>query len=197
MKYSEKLIEIIKTKNFKTFWHCLDYLMLAGYNSIDAYGITVKEFGSDLFSKVAFGHTINDGSFNPMVGVGHRYAMDPVTNIVREQQLNVTLIVGLIDETNIHLSELYSDYRKWWNEEKFITHQFDIESTCEIIKITSLTPFILNHINSVSQKHFGYALFKLPECDNRPPITSNDWQIAEEYLRRPMSDTYSTNNLRR
>lgn len=194
MKYSEKLIEIVRNKKFKSFWHCLDYLMLAGYNSIDAYGITVKEFGSDLFSKVAFGHTNIDGVSTSMSGT---YAMrvDPVTGMVRDQQIdNVTLIVGLIDETNIHLDSLYADYRKWWKEEKFLTPQFEIESTCEIIKITSLTPFVLNHINSVSQKYFGYALFKIPEYGNRAPHNPNDYtihQTAAEFMRRQGLATYS------
>lgn len=150
MKYDEKIIEIVKNKKFKTFWHCLDYLLIAGYNLIDAYGISVKEFDGDLFSKVAFAYTREERTGNPF--------------FTTTTELN--LVIALIDDTNIHLNGLYTEYRKWLQQGKIGLYP-DLENTCEILILRDITPFVLQHINTISEKHFGHELFDLPDTGNR------------------------------
>ena len=55
MEYSKELEELIKEKEFKTFWHCFEFLNFAGYNSFDSFGISLREFGdNNVFANVAF-----------------------------------------------------------------------------------------------------------------------------------------------
>src|ERR1035437_160120 len=112
MKYNKELIEIVKNQKFKTFWHCLDYLLLAGYKPIDAFGITMQEFGeSKVFSDVAF--------IKVQLGLEERHQNiahidingDHIDyrngNVVRiHPEINFLVRVGLIDSSNIHLSGL-------------------------------------------------------------------------------------------
>lgn len=162
MKYDKELIDIITKKEFKTFWHCLDYLLLAGYTPIDAFGISIKQFGEDkIFSSVAFARI--DIPRHSLSNFGGTYTSPkPI------------LIVGLIDESNIHLDGVYSVYRKAINEGLFGPFILDIEDTCELIKTSTLSEFILTYLMGVSEKHFGYVLFHIPKRNNLEINIPND-----------------------
>ncbi len=147
MKYSKELLELVTKKEFKTFWHCLDYLLMAGYPPIDAFGVSIKQFGeSNIFSSVAFIRMEHDT--RPIMFTGQ----------LQQVGTTSTLIVGLIDDTNIHLDGLYTVYRKWLIEDR-MTKQHEIENTCEVIKTIVLTPFILDYLVKISKLHFGVDTF--------------------------------------
>jgi hypothetical protein len=147
MKYNKELDTLIKNKNFKTFWHCLDYLLLAGYKPLDAFGLTMREFGEDrIYSDVAFIKFNNKAEVNTFTGE------------INFKRGNFT--IGLIDENNIHLSGLYNLYRKSRSDGTMSIGAIEIEETCEIIK-AELTPFIVDYLHGVSIKHFGFEAFSL------------------------------------
>lgn len=150
MKYDINLIKLIEEKNFKTFWHCLDYLLLAGYSSMDAFGISLKHFGENkIFSSVAF------------VRMQEYTSIPTPLSVVRDSP---QLVVGLIDETNIHLDGLYTVYRKMLNSGLGnAENTYEIENTCEVIKLTELNIFILEYLIDVTVKHFGVKSFSIPE----------------------------------
>lgn len=154
MKYDKEIIDIVKKKEFKTFWHCFDYLNLAGYSTMDAFGISILEFGEDrIYSNVAFGNLrVSDEIRN----------VNPVTyNFDRSESFTV-LRMGLIGDNNIHLSGLYGVYRKW-NDTSSMSHTYDneIENTCEIVQIKNISPIIIDYLHELSIKHFGSELFKI------------------------------------
>lgn len=181
MDYNKELIEIVKNKKFKTFWHCLDYLLLAGYTPIEAFGITIQEFGeSRVFTDVAYfrvrlglEETNSEGllyglpsyritetgdiTINAQDGSNVRRIHPPIKYVVS---------LGLIDTGNVHLSGLYAVYRKWLMEEKFLTPQDEIENTCEQIKIKGLSDFILDYLSKISETHFGTKIFEVPKLND-------------------------------
>jgi hypothetical protein len=158
MKYTQELIDIIRNKEFKTFWHCLDYLILGGYSPIDAFGITIQEFGENkIYSNVAF------LKIDERINILDYPIMSPPKS---------KILIGLIDETNIHLSGLYDTYRKWLSEGK-LPNQIDIEETCENLEIDSLPIIIIEYLHEVSEKHFGYSLFRTKNpSPHRKPLES-------------------------
>jgi len=166
MNYNKELIDIIKNKKFKTFWHCLDFLLLSGYSPMEAFGVSLHEFGeSKVFSDVAFIRTkfVHDIEVIMRTDYGN-IIRDPFTGERHERpQIKYGVTVGLIDETNLHLSGLYKTYRKWYMEDKFITPQFEIEDTCEKIEIKELSSLILDYLFTISKSHFGVEVFKTPE----------------------------------
>lgn len=151
MKYDKGLIDEIKKRNFKTFWHCLDFLLLAGYSPIDAFGVSLLEFGeSRIYSDVAFirahytGKKVNGSPY--------------------------VITVGLMDENNSHLAGLYNIYRKWRGNLDSISLPNkdieDIEASCEVIKVSGLSLLILKHLSDLSGTHFGFVAFELPPNDD-------------------------------
>jgi hypothetical protein len=159
MKYDKELIDLVKKREFKTFWHCLDYLMLAGYRPIDAFGVTMQEFGEGrIYSDVAF-----------IKVIGYDKTIIDSTNFNPKNEFSSKVIVGIIDHTNIHLSGIYDTYRRWLslgiNE-----HQEEIDQTCEIIVLKSLTFFLLAYLHGVGKLHFGYEAFEMPK---RVPVPKN------------------------
>jgi hypothetical protein len=174
MKYDKNLLKIIEDKKFKTFWHCLDYLLMAGYSAIEAFGITLKHFGEGkIFSSVAF-IRMEKWMNHIMLGAGHNDT----------QVRRPFLIIGLIDDTNIHLDGLYSVYRSMINDN--ISSSPEIEETCEVIKSSELTPVIINYLSNQSERHFGIKSFVMskqmtvvnPPINYRPdpnnPLLSRD-----------------------
>lgn len=154
MKYDKNLLKIVEDKNFKTFWHCLDYLLMAGYSAIDAFGISLKQFGeSKIYSSVAF---VRMEKWNKHIW------LDVDSDPTKTKQ--PAFIIGLIDDSNIHLAGLYKVYRDMLiHSGGNYSEELDIEETCELIKTTLLTPFIINYLLVVSKKHFGIESFEIPK----------------------------------
>jgi hypothetical protein len=158
MKHSEEIIKIVKDKSFKTFWHCFDYLVVAGYPVMEAFSISMQEFEeSNVFIHVAF---IKNQYRNAGI------ALNPYATERDGQYLRI----GIINENNIHLAGLYKTYRDWLAKD---SNMFtDIEETCEIIEIDSLNDFLLTYLLDLSKRHYGFEAFKFVKRDNnyaRPP----------------------------
>jgi len=187
MKYDKDLLKLIEEKNFKTFWNCLDYLLMAGYTPMDAFGVSLKHFGeSKIYSSVAF---VRMERIKDPLWLGldtHREPKRP------------NLVVGLIDDTNIHLDSFYTVYRKMLMDQ--VTESFEIESTCEVIKTTQLTPFIINYLVGLSKKHFGIESFFIPtgKIVNMRPPQDDDLQTIirrlQEQIDRPIFDPDNQQN---
>ena len=151
MKNNSELINIVKDKKFKTFWNCLDYLMVAGFSPMDSFGVSLLEFGEEkIFSCVAFIRSVQQAN---IVG----YSTREVESLSRPKNY---LMIGLINDNNIHLSGMFGVYRKWLYEGKFESSP-EIESNCDIIKIYELDEFLLDYILTVSEKHFGFKAFTI------------------------------------
>lgn len=150
MIYNKELIDIVKNKNFKTFWHCLDYLTMAGYSNMDAFGISLQEFGeSRIYSDVAF------------IKIPRRTQLFN-TGVYGGGDLGYKQIikVGILGDTNIHLAGIYNMYRTWISNSNNHIDYPDIEETCEIIRIKELTPFLMTYLIKVSELHYGFEAFK-------------------------------------
>lgn len=146
MIYNDELIKIVKSKNFKTFWHCLDYLTMAGYDTMDAFGISLREFGENrVYSDVAFIRTVNQ---TRLLGI---------QNVYLSRDNNKIIKIGLVDDSNIHLDGLYTAYRSWINKNPGV--YTDVEQTCEIIDIKELTPFLMDYLLKLSNSHYGFEAF--------------------------------------
>jgi hypothetical protein len=158
-----ELIEILKNKEFKTFWHCLEYLSFAGYESLEAFSYSMKIFGeSRIYTDVAF------------IKLGNNEPSEPMETLIGGLNVSRTnkryLYVGLIDETNIHLSGMYDFYRKSSNNGSMVVGAIEIEDTCEIIKF-DLPRFIIDYLHNLSRTHFGFAGFSL-ELNNNDILTA-------------------------
>ncbi len=180
MKYNEDLKKIVKEKNFKSFWHCLDYLNLAGYPILHSFSVALEEFGEEeIFTKVAFAKQML--IIRPQNLQEFR---DPYRN--REPQRpqynhsGLTIQIGLIDETNIHLSGLYKVYRKWVNENK-PNNEDEIQSTCETIRVEGLTSFLMEYLKTLSINKFGFDIFVISknELGNRVVFDPIDGRFAQ------------------
>lgn len=148
MKHDEKkLSELIKNKNFKTFWHSLDYLIMAGYSPMKAFDVSLKVFGeSRIYSDVAF----------------IRYQSDIERqdyNVINMNRISV-ITVGLFDDENIHLSSLFRLYQMQIISSNMLNKYDEIEETCEKITIKKLPNLIINYLSELSEKHFGFECFK-------------------------------------
>ena len=171
MIYNQDLIDIVKNKKFKTFWHCLDYLLMAGYTQMDAFGISLQEFGeSRIYSDVAF---IKIPRHTQLFNTGV-YGRDD-KRIIK---------VGILGDTNIHLSGIYNMYRTWISNGGSHIDYPDIEQTCEIIKINTLNTFLMTYLIKVSELHYGFEAFKYTpseysHIDGNPAIASLQPEIDE------------------
>lgn len=175
MTYDDELLKIVKGKQFKTFWHCVDYLLLAGYPPLEAFGVSLKEFGyTKIFTNVAFvRYTSNSENGNQVMVLGngnHVIAgLDPYEGVDRFIHFRSEFVVGLIDDTNIHLDGLYTVYRTWLMTERYTKPQAEIEDTCDIINVRGLTPFIIDYLKNTSIEHFGIDVVKeMNRSFNRP-----------------------------
>ncbi len=151
MKREKELIDIVKENNFKTFWHCFDFLLIGGYSSMESFSVSMKVFTeTQVFSSVAFTRLETNNQFHS--------PFFPESQA--RQQTN--FIIGIIDDKNMHLDGLYNIYRKWLNLDK-LTTQVEIEETAEVLKFSNITPFILKYLHELSKLHFGFETFNLPK----------------------------------
>ena len=181
MKTRETLKNIIDKKNFKTFWHCYEFLTTASYSPMEAFSASIEHFGLDnLFDSVAFFRQNDD------MWVAH--------SIYSEPQSMPKIIIGIINENNKHLTEFYKLYHKQYGEGE-VPVQKDIEETCEIIKIYDITPFITHFVMEKMYKHFGIDGEKKlkKRLKDMPSQTSPNQAIPrnlEDTIRRPDPNIY-------
>lgn len=142
----ESLKNIIERKNFKTFWHCYEFLTTASYSPMEAFSACIEQFGTDkMFDKVAFFRRNED------LWVAHSIYSNP--------QATPRLMIGIINDENKHLTEFYRLYHKRYSEGE-VGVQRDIEDTCEIVKVYDITPFIMDFVMDKMFKHFDIDVIK-------------------------------------
>jgi len=165
MKHNERLTDIIKKKEFKCFWVCYHYLIDAGYDSMDAFGYSLKEFGEDkIFTNVAF----------IRIDIGDIYR-----TLTYGEKVEPLLIIGLINETNSHLSGLYKIYLKKLSENN--KKNLEIESTCSIVTIKKLNPVIIDYLLSVANDFFKIDLKEYIKKSNENEREQFKERIRGEY----------------
>jgi hypothetical protein len=105
------------------------------------------------------------------------------------------LVVGVLDEKSIQLSGMFGIYRKMLLDDNTNRNNGrEIEQFAELIKV-ELTPFILDYLQDVSKKQWGYEAFHhhpKEEFDGRNRFMSED-----ERDRRRMLETRPNPNDRR
>lgn len=157
---NNELIDKLKAKNFKTFWHCFQFLTDGGYNEIDSFSYSLLLFGEDkVLENVAF---IKPSVVNkPAVYInptdlyeyyGARLTVNANTGIVTTNNY-LGIIIFLIDEQNKHLLPLYSRYRKLIKQNKM--PYSEIEDTCNKIEIRNISDFLIEYIEDLTESVFG------------------------------------------
>lgn len=175
MKTKESLKNIIERKNFRTFWHCYEFLTTASYSPMEAFSASVEHFGLDkLFDNVAFIRV------NEEMWIAH--------SVYSSHKTPPKIIIGVINENNQHLTEFYRIYNKRYNEND-VSIQQDIESSCEIIQIVDITPFMMDFVIEKMHSHFKIDVSKklntkLKQALSKPNNLNQDIQALRDNIRR-------------
>ncbi len=124
MEITKKLSEIIKRRNFQSFWECFDYLKLASYSEPEALMLSLDTFKGDIWSKVITSAKRKEGRTDVMVfssgaSYTHMFAASGSTTIngavfggidpAQPDDLTVNIYV-MTDNANINYKELYKSY---------------------------------------------------------------------------------------
>lgn len=179
MKYTAELEATLQKRKFTSFWQCLTYLQSAGFNLVDSFGLSLRQFGENrMFSNVAFARKYQQPMYDRHGELNAEYGFRVTQDNLRPQrfpqmathtrignQYDTVPVVefhgielGLIDDTNIHLSGLYSVYSTSMAVGGIHYPITEIEKTCEIVQVTGLSKFFIDYVESVGLKHFGYKL---------------------------------------
>lgn len=162
---NKELSKILIRKNFKNFWNCLEYLIIAGYPLMEAFSNSIKQFGSsNIFNRVAF-IRIEEPQHNLLT--------------LRATPRKCIAKIGIIGDDNIHLDGMYSTYRKMLIYKPYLHYDTDIEATCEIITIEALSELMLDYLSDTSLQHFGYDALKKVDTDRKTPTVTSP---IEEYF---------------
>lgn len=180
MKYTPELIKILDNKDFKSFFECLDFLLIAGYGIIDSFGICLERFGeSKIWDKVAFIRFKKTTRINIII-------IDVLTGRpIQEETMKEIIFIGIMDETTIHLQGLYDVYRKaLLNNGSLISSVYsDIEATCKVLSFKNLPEIINDYLNVTFEKHFGYSFKSNWE---EPNTVDDSEQTRMDRLRREL-----------
>lgn len=150
MKYSKELLDLIETKKPPTFWHCVNYLLNAGYNQIDSFGVALKIFSeNNIFEKVAVIRYEEES-----IPDHHRMANPRSIFHLPERRL----VILMIDDTNVHLSTLFKIYREGLLDGKIPNANKEIEDLCERFTIPDINDILLMLIDKKVTEYFGREL---------------------------------------
>jgi hypothetical protein len=170
MKTRETLKNIIEKKNFKTFWHCYEFLTTASYSPMEAFSACIEQFGADkMFDNVAFFRRNED------MWVAHSVYSNP--------QATPKINIGIINDENKHLTEFYKIYHKRYSEGE-VSVQRDIEDTCEMVRVYDITPFIMDFVMEKMFKHYG--------IDGNKKLERRIKDMPQQVIARPnnINDTF-------
>lgn len=176
MKYAKELEEILEKKKFTSMWQCVTYLQTSGFPTIDCIGLSLKKFGEDaMFTDVAFARQMVEVGQDGVVRQQSSFRTESLNRLIPTRPLAIQRIeavsyrygpsiefydieLGLVDDTNRHLTGVYEAYRRNVKDGRIFDRISEIEKTCELIKITGLSEFFLDYIEVVATKHFGHSL---------------------------------------
>jgi len=180
MKKDKQLSEILKKKDFKNFWYCFEFLLLAGYPEKEAMHISMEEFNENsIYSSVAY-ITMYKAPSNAILRLGE-YEKTGRPSILK---------VGFIDEKIIHLIGMFSVYRQWLISDKFAIWNKEIEDTCDKLRFANLSHDTLSCLLKLSKQHFGYEPFRIltPEATifDLGQMPRQDLLIDMDEIRRQM-----------
>ena len=176
MVYTEELKEILKKQEFKNFWQLLDYLLLAGYKPIDAFGISLKEFSDkEIWEHVAFARLVEWDKSEIMCGVDPCCISGSTTTILRlwapvdrnnTQPLPISrliLNIGVLNDETNHLSLLFDTYKKYLLDNNTLLPIInELEELCNIYKIKDIPLIILQYLTDSSIRYYGYDIMVRP-----------------------------------
>lgn len=182
MGENEELDIILDRKNFKTFFHCFEFLLTAGYPEMESFSIALKRFGeSKVWENIAYYRF--ESVLNKIETEYPTFSLTPLSEKF--------LLCFIMDDKNIHLSGLYDTYRKDMAD---ITNVFNIDdlsidNSCEKIKIKLKSRFIIKYLIDLYQKHFGLiindggiAQYK-SKLSFIPPYYDNHGRVSDDRIR--------------
>lgn len=166
MNYSEEA-EVIKGENFKTFWECLDFLLLAGYTNMDAFAISLLLFDEiRMWDDLAFfrleGYVHESEVYivnNEIIDIDDIVQQHPLGSRRLKHENKIRVIVGILDDNTRKMGKLFDMYQFALSSGKnYIDDGIEIENRIKIITIGNLSELYIRFIGELSKKHFGYNI---------------------------------------
>jgi hypothetical protein len=170
MNYKEE-IEVLGKDKFKSFWEALNYLLMAGYTSMDAFGISLLLFDEKrIWDDVAFirveGYVHEStetimavdpiDAFNGM----YRQPEPTVTHVTKEEDL-VRIVIGLLDDNTRQLWRVYDIYRKAVaTDDKYDLDGEELEKKISVIVLSKLEDLYIQLIGVMSKDYYGYDILE-------------------------------------
>lgn len=150
MKYNQDILDILTKKNFKQFFELLDYLIIVGFNELDAFTTALKFFPENkIWDGVAF--VVETQDTGGLV-------------------VNSYFSIGILGEENISLSGLFDVYREAISKGNYNYKDIeDLNQNCKIvIEFKEFNSLLMNYLKITFKKHFGYEMF-FNKTPNRMP----------------------------
>ena len=127
-----KIEEIVKRRNFQSFWECVDYLIHASYEEVDALMIALDLFNGEIWKNVitvakykptenSAGHVMAFAS-----GATYSFSASPTIGRILDEG-NISAHIYIIsNEGDLKYKELYKSYieTKEYQEIKKLENQF-------------------------------------------------------------------------
>jgi len=146
-----ELVEIVKSKGFKSPWPTLEYLSDIGCEDKEIITILGEIYSQgDYFRDVAFGS---------ILGITSREMRDTVI-----ESIDWVLTIGMISESNEKLRPMFDSYKQAVCEGKIDENsQKDLESLCEErYRFINLSVKTLDYFRKIATLHYGYPILDVP-----------------------------------
>jgi len=147
-----KLIEMVKSKGFKSPWPTLEYLIDIGYEEREVIDILKGLYSQgDYFKDVAHGSIL--------------YVMSRDMRETVIDSLDRILSIGMISESNERLRPMFDSYKQAVCDGKVDENsQKDLESLCdERYRFINLTDTTLDFFRDIATLHYGYPILDTPD----------------------------------
>ena len=165
MNYSKEA-EVIKGEGFKTFWECLNFLLIAGYTNMDAFAISLLLFDEirmwDDFGFLRIEGYVEESEVhvvgnNEVVNIDGLVLPRGSRRIKHENKIRV--FIGVLDDNTRQTAKLFDIYREALSSGKnYIEDGIEIENRIKVITFANLTELYIRFIGELSKKHFGYDI---------------------------------------
>lgn len=143
MEYDDDFKRIINERNFKQFFECYYYLLITGLRQRDAFKMTLKHFPENkIWENIAF----------------IRFEVRTLINDNKLPQHKYYMIIGLLNDKTINLSNMFDVYRKSICEGSLFFVNNNLEDLVEIKEFHKPKDDIFNVLKETFKKHFGYNI---------------------------------------